>query len=321
MSEIFQVLPLRFWFRAAEPVVFPPGQPANIIRGAFGIIFRRLVCVPPCRDPKTCDRRPSCPYARIFAPRAGRKGPSGFADPARPFVFRAHHLDARTVAPGEMFHFDLHLFDVGDGVLAHFVESFRQLARRGLGPTRGRAVLTRVESLGHGGEPREQVYTHSAGLLGDRATPLLLSLSPEPEPVHAALVRFLTPTELKRGGGLAEAPEFGILFARIRDRLSSLRALYGQGPLAIDFKGMGERAEKVRLVRSELRSAPVMRRSARTGEVHPIGGFTGEAEYEGELAEFMPYLRAAYWTGAGRQTVWGKGMIEAEAMARRGEEP
>ncbi len=26
-----------------------------------------------------------------------------------------------------------------------------------------------------------------------------------------------------------------------------------------------------------------MRRSSRTGQVHPIGGFIGEAEYEGEL--------------------------------------
>ena len=36
----------------------------------------------------------------------------------------------------------------------------------------------------------------------------------------------------------------------------------------------------------------------------------GGAAYEGELDEFMPFLRAAKWTGVGRQTVWGKGEIE-----------
>ena len=32
-------------------------------------------------------------------------------------------------------------------------------------------------------------------------------------------------------------------------------------------------------------------------------------EYEGELGEFVPFLRAAEWTGVGRQTSWGKGAI------------
>ena len=38
-----------------------------------------------------------------------------------------------------------------------------------------------------------------------------------------------------------------------------------------------------------------------------MGGFNGFAEYEGQLAEFLPWLRAARWVGVGRQTVWGKG--------------
>jgi hypothetical protein len=40
-----------------------------------------------------------------------------------------------------------------------------------------------------------------------------------------------------------------------------------------------------------------------------LGGFVGEADYTGDLTEFLPYLRAAQWTGVGRQTTWGKGAI------------
>ncbi len=61
-------------------------------------------------------------------------------------------------------------------------------------------------------------------------------------------VQFLTPTELKG----AERPEFGVLLARIRDRVSTLRELYGDGPLAIDFKAFGERAGRVSMTRCEL---------------------------------------------------------------------
>jgi len=49
------------------------------------------------------------------------------------------------------------------------------------------------------------------------------------------------------------------------------------------------------------------RRSSRTGQTHSLGGFVGKAEYQGDLTEFVPYLRAAQWTGVGRQTAWGKG--------------
>ena len=72
---------------------------------------------------------------------------------------------------------------------------------------------------------------------------------------------------------------------------------------------MGERAAKIELRRSEVVWEQVKRKSGRTGQVHPIGGFTGEAEYVGDLAEFLPWLRAARWVGVGRQTVWGKGDV------------
>ena len=109
---------------------------------------------------------------------------------------------------------------------------------------------------------------------------------------------------------MADRPEFGILFGRLRDRISTLRALYGAGPLEIDFRAMGERAAAVRMTRCELQRTEVDRLSSRTGQRHPLGGFVGEAEYEGELGEFLPYLRAGKWVGVGRQTVWGKGEME-----------
>ena len=70
----------------------------------------------------------------------------------------------------------------------------------------------------------------------------------------------------------------------------------------------------MRTVSCDLQYHEVSRRSSRTGAVHGIGGFTGTMEYEGEVAEFLPYLRAAWWTGAGRHTVWGNGVIEVDVI-------
>jgi CRISPR-associated endoribonuclease Cas6 len=308
----FQLYPLRFSFVAREAIYFPPGKSANILRGAFGTIFRRIACQPQCSGAQQCEIRSTCAYARMFEPSALGPGPSGLADWPRPFVFRATHLDGRAIPRDEPFQFDLNLFDMKSPALAYLVLAFTQLAHEGLGPGRGRATLTRVSQHTPPGVAPLPIYDGATFPLCRTWPPLVLSLAPEPVPVDRVRVRFVTPTELKGGQQLAPSPEFAILFGRIRDRLSTLREMYGEGPLDIDFRGLGERAAKVRMTRCELNQMEITRRSSKTGKCHSIGGFVGDAEYEGELAEFVPYLKAAKWTGVGRQTVWGKGEMELQ---------
>lgn len=245
----------------------------------------------------------------MFEPSAVADGPSGLADWPRPFVFRATHLDGRTLSPETRFHFDLNLFDTDTPAIAYLVLAFAQLAREGLGPGRRKVELLSVEQLNEHGQPSALIYDSASATVRQNVAPLQLDLERGETSVNRVRVRFLTPTELKSGKQLASKPDFGILAARVRDRLSTLRQLYGPGPLDIDFRSFGERANRVRMTRCELRHVDVKRQSSRTGQVHPIGGFVGEAEYEGELTEFLPYLKAARWTGVGRQTVWGKGEI------------
>jgi len=198
--------------------------------------------------------------------------------------------------------------------LAYLVLSFAQLAHEGLGPGRGRARLVAVSQLGADGGATARLYDGQT-LVGQReARPLTLSLAANGDAVSRVRVRFVTPTELKSGHEVVSRPEFGVLAARIRDRVSKLRELYGEGPLEMDFRAFGERAAKVRMVRCEFGRVEVERRSAKTGQVHPIGGFVGEAEYEGALWEFVPWLKAARWCGVGRQTVWGKGEVDTTVI-------
>jgi hypothetical protein len=306
----FEFHRFRFHFRSAGTLFFPVYKSGNIVRGAFGGIFRKLVCIPSCQDAKTCHNRADCPYARVFEPQEARgEGPSGLADWPRPFVFRAAQLDGRTIRQGEAFHFDVHIFDVRDPALPYFVLAFAQLAREGLGPGRGRAELSAVDQLDLHEARMAQVFDGERLRMHELAAPNTVDLSGTPERVDRVRVRFVTPTELKSGRQVAERPEFGILFGRLRDRISTLRALYGAGPLGIDFRGMGERAAAVRMTRCDLQRMDVDRLSSRTGQRHPIGGFVGEAEYEGDLGEFLPYLQLGKWVGVGRQTVWGKGEL------------
>ena len=282
-AATFDFYSYRFVFSAIDKIVFPSGQPGNILRGAFGKAFRRTVCDRECSGARTCSRRHSCTYARIFEPCGARKGPSGLLNWPRPFVFRAAYLDNRTVGPGERFWFDVNLFETQSPPFEQLAETFANLAKDGLGPSRGRADLVSVEQ---------------------RSISVPLTASCDVEKLD---VEFVTPTELKAGEQIASEPDFGTLFARARDRISTLRSLYGPGPLPIDFKGLGRRAASVRTAHCDVRHVEHTRRSSRTGQVHSIGGFVGRVEYEGKVGEFLPILQAACWTGVGRQCTWGKG--------------
>jgi len=218
-------------------------------------------------------------YARIFEPTSAGAGPSGLSDRPRPFVIRPSTLDGRTVAPGEQFDFALHLFDLRNPMLEYFTRALAQWAD-----------LRSVEQR-----------------------KVTIELSPRTTPVARIRVEFQTPTDLKSAGDLPAA-DFSVLLARARDRVSTLRSLYGAGPLDIDFRGMAERARAVTTVRRELTRVAIERRSSRTGQRHGIGGFIGIAEYAGDLAEFLPYLEAAHWTGVGRHCTWGNGAIAMEIL-------
>jgi hypothetical protein len=243
-----------------ESVYFPPGKAGNVFRGALGTIL-------------ATTRRPDLPGGR--------------ADPPRPFVLRAAHLDGKRFGPGETFSLDVHVFDLRARLPEIFVQTFSEWARSGLGPRRGR-----VELLG----PVED------------GADVNLDLTSGAEASKCSLL-FRTPTELK-GNPSRDAMPFGVLFARVCDRIGALRSLYGEGPLRIDFRALAERAGLVCTVQCDLKYRDVWRRSSRTGAEHGIGGVTGRVDYEGDLTEFLPYLRAAWWTGVGRHTVWGNGVIE-----------
>lgn len=257
----FTLLACRLSFSPSAPVRFP-ATAANTFRGALGYVLDE----------------------GVFRPRLS-DGPSGLADPPRPFVLQSDALDGRTVEG--RFEIGLNLFD--PSIEPAFRQAFERVAVEGI---TARRVRLRLEDWA--------------------AAEVVIHLEESPE-AHRVRVNFSTPTELKgwNGEGL---PPFGVLARRLRDRISTLRELYGPGPLDIDFLEFGERAGRVAAAAGRLDWLQGERRSARTGQVHPLGGFTGWAEYEGDLGEFIPYLQAGAYTGVGRQTVWGRGKLAVEVL-------
>src|SRR5581483_10312494 len=149
----FRVLSLRFAIKPLEPFVAPAANKGNMLRGGFGHAFRRLCCIPQCRDARTCPVGMSCPYKAIFEPSPPPEAEalSRNQDIPRPFVFRAPRTQQTRFETGEPFEFELVLIGRALEFLPYFVLSFRELAAEGLGLNRAKCNLDKVEQMYLGG--------------------------------------------------------------------------------------------------------------------------------------------------------------------------
>jgi CRISPR/Cas system endoribonuclease Cas6 (RAMP superfamily) len=388
----------RFTISPCQSLIVPGLNKGNMLRGGFGHAFRRLCCVPQCRDAKQCFLATSCPYKAVFepSPPVGADRLSKNQDIPRPFVFRAPQTNQTRYEVGDRFEFGLVLIGRALDYLPYFVLSFRQLALEGLGLNRAKCILERVEQLDvskitsrradpNGGQiPEQGLYAgKDASTKGTRISvpnaqasiepgvasgqssfplppaferlaedyswipiytaddqifrsPLPTCLddylhirlrelesearhafssakSPSVCPFSQVTVRFLTPTYLRAGGETISQPEFHHILKRLRDRVNTLSIFFGEGPLEIDFRGLGERSEQVRTVCSQVQWVERFRTSSKTRQRHELSGFVGEVTYEGALHEFLPWLIWGEVVHIGKHAAWGNGWYQTLA--------
>lgn len=326
----------RFTIAPVQPLEVPAFNKGNMLRGGFGHAFRRLCCVPQCRDAKTCPLAASCPYKILFepSPPSGADRLSKNQDIPRPFVFRAPQTRQTRFEKGERFEFGLVLIGRALDFLPYFVLSFRELAGEGVGLNRAKCTLEKVEQIGvpsNGAGPNDTLAQADRSARPD--TKLVYSVEDQifratgsdctdqwiktrlrqfsgadgKASVERLTVQFVTPTFLRAEGEVVRRPEFHHLFKRLRDRINALGTFFGDGSLDVDFRGLGERAEKIRTVAAQTEWVERFRTSSKTRQRHELSGFLGEATYEGDLAEFLPWLTLGELVHVGKHTAWGNG--------------
>ncbi len=319
----------RFTIVPVQSLEVPAVNKGNMLRGGFGHAFRRLCCIPQCRDAKTCPLATSCPYKTVFEPSPPPNADrlSKNQDVPRPFVFRAPHTQQTRFNKSEPFEFGLVLIGRALDFLPYFVLSFRELTAEGLGLNRTKCTLENVEEIGLSSNgagdctskliysARDQTFRAIGRDSADQWIQTRLqrfcSMSGGTS-TQRVTIRFLTPTFLRADGEVVRQPEFHHVLKRLRDRINTLNTFFGDGPLAVDFRELGERAEKVRTVSAWIDWVARFRTSSKTRQRHELSGFVGETTYEGDLTEFLPWLALGELVHVGKHTAWGNGMYEVE---------
>ncbi len=290
----------------------------SVLRGALGRELRRVACVLRTKSCSNCPILNGCAYGYIFESDIIKERPGRGPINARPhpFVFEPPFPPPQNTKKDDSFVFSITLIDRADEYLPHIAYSLIKAGEFGIG---------KGLKNGLGSFRLEYIFTSDGEALFDWHEG---ELKRAPQAKKVSLfdcnevgsdnmrieVKFITPFRVKVNGQFARSIPFHVLIRSGLRRISSLEAAYCGREPELDYKGLVERAQRVRTVFEKLTWQDLPRFSYRQRRWMAIGGPVGTVVYEGELAEFLPILHYVQEVNSGKQTSFGLGRIEIKKL-------
>ncbi len=312
----------RFELSPVEKLILSPKNKGNVLRGAFGFYFKKIVCDDFERKCAHCELKQRCAYSYIFEsfPFEGTEKLSKLSDIPRPFIINPPLEKKTEYRSGDILSFELILVGKAIRYFPFFVLTFKELGKVGIGANRGRYELRKIGAFNEVEGKEIEVYSgkdeivRNLNVVTGFAYICQKALSLD---VHTITLEFLTPTIIKYGSGvidgkkkkgkLVRVPEFHHLIKRLRDRVNVLAHFYCGSSLDLDFKAYGEKAESVKIKKIDVRWEEKIRFSTRTKRIHELSGFVGKITYQGDLKNYLPLLVLGEYIHVGKACTFGNG--------------
>jgi hypothetical protein len=308
-------LRLRFECRAETRVQLGGLRAGSNLRGALLDVMRRAVCADPgSNDPRHVAQCPVCwLVAANEHPGVERRG----------YTLVPPLGAAVSVEADAQFAFHITLF--GDAVrfLPYFVLAVPEVGRIGVGPGRGRFALSSIWAERPGADDfavlavGEKVVHPPDRTVGQ--TEIYQAAEALAGQIHGRQPRlridFRTPLRLIQDERLLKSSDFGVIFARLLERVDRLAVQYaGAAPREETSRLQLEAlANQVRLVETHTSWVEVPSGSSRTGQQTWISGLVGPAWYSASAETWCALLPWLLWGQAaqvGKDTAKGNGVFE-----------
>ena len=309
MLEGFEFSRFSFRIEAEEDIVLPPYK-GSTFRGGFGVAMKRVVCVARGKSCDECILKYKCIYSYIFETPTPKDTDrlKGYTNIPHPFVIEPPDEPKRLYRPGETITFNLVLIGRAIEYLPYFIYTFEELGKQGIGNGRGKYTLKEVCTT----NPSDWTKLYSREDKTFRGSKDYIVKGSDialPKINDSLTLKLVTPLRLMANGSIARDIDFHHIFRSALRRISNLMYFHCDKELCVDFKGLIERAEKVKTVRKELSWYDWERYSFRQSIRINMGGLTGTLSVEGELGEFLPFIALGEYIHIGKGTSFGLGKI------------
>jgi len=309
-AKEFKFAKFRFYLHPLEKIYLPRYK-GSVLRGGFGNIFKKTVCMNNKRDCNECILQERCVYSYIFETPLPQnlleKSKFKLKRPPHPYVLEPPISSKIEYNHNDGLAFNLILIGRGIEYLPYFV--FEELGKRGLGKGRGKYELVRVDN-----EEGERIY--ESGKLSDNFQvksfqDIINECNiPESKNYQQVKINFLTPVRIILRGELPTKFNFNLFIINLLRRLSWLSIVHGDEELEFNYKYFISCANDVKIKERNIKWYDWERYSSRQGTRMKLGGFLGNITFEGDLRKFIPFIKLGEYIHIGKQTSFGLGKYE-----------
>ncbi|RCW49889.1 CRISPR system precrRNA processing endoribonuclease RAMP protein Cas6 [Halanaerobium sp. MA284_MarDTE_T2] len=306
---------LKFNLMALEDLYLPE-HPGSTFRGAFGRSLREISCSFDDKKCKGCNLKDNCPYSLFFNPflteKDKLKTSKRFRNKLRPFIFNTDNNYKKQYSSGEELTFKIRIFGYMKQFIPYVIESWKKLQQIGLGSGRSNFLLKNIWSENDLKGKKTKIFDYKDTEIKNINNTIYIDDIKKEESYfnYKVTLLFKTPTLIKVNGKyIKNNLEFSLLMRTLFRRLSTMAAFYGE-EMSIYFNDYLNKAEKIKLLYKDLEWNDWYRYSDKQNKKIEMQGFTGAVSYEGEIADFLPYLIYAQYLNLGKNTVFGQGNFE-----------
>jgi hypothetical protein len=311
----FSVHHLRFTLQAVDHIELPR-QGGVALRGALYAALSRHYC--PAGGGGDPTHSALCPVCKLLATEepAAQRG----RNIPRPLTIEPPLDGQGCYEPGQQFSFGLGIVGSTVGLFPYLALAVPMMAHKGMGRrldrnggARGRFMLQGIEAINPLNDDRQTLMNEANEIIALPAVPATWEQAlcvAETLPTTQLKLNFLTTTRIVDRKKLVHQPLFRPLFQRLIERLISLSETFGSGRPDVDARALVDAAGEVQLVEDKTRWLDLHSGSRRLGRATPIGGYVGQATYEGDMTLFLPWLLIGQSAHVGKSTTKGNGWYE-----------
>jgi hypothetical protein len=311
---------LRFHTRALQSIWLGQYQGAERLRDGLAQVMLRAICPETRRAEKPSPEHAAvCPACWLLA-----------ADTDPGLVRRVYSLAGPqppmdTLVPNQDFHFTFTLFGEGFRFLPYFVLAASAVGDTGIGPGRGKFEIVSIHAINPLTGESHAILAEGEKIVRPQGLPIdwdkASAIAQEFPSEGDVRVRFLSPTRLIESEALVKAPDFGVFFHRLLERMDELSKQHNNSERRSpeEVIRLYQFANEVRLIDQATQWIELWGPSGRTGRSTPMSGFVGYAVYRSkDWDELLPFLLLGQGVQVGKLTTKGNGVFQVELNGRDG---
>jgi hypothetical protein len=301
---------LRAEYRAERPCRLPDSV-GPMLRGALGYALKPLACFGGSDSCEPCPAWDRCAFGALYNTSEG----STSHDHPAPYILTPPLDGRRELAARDTIEFTFTLVGSGRVWLPWVIGALTVMGRQGWGESRDPFILCRLRAESPPGRLTE-IRVQSAGIgeqIGEIQCEQLISSRPARE---SALLRFLTPADLRKDGRPIDYFDGPTFVSRLLRRVGSLAEHYGGwSPEGFDFLAIVAESSSMICTDRGLHQYQTERLSTRQDRRHPLTGLVGRVELSHISPRLWPYLLVGERLHVGKGASFGMGKYVMEEIA------